>query len=104
MTDPLSLYQSFVEACQRAQERVSADAGTSVPRTKLLVLLCVAQGLHHASQIATALGMTRQAIAQHLDFLETRELIWRSRSRDGKRALYIDLSERGKALVEAAKQ
>lgn len=85
-----------LEANARAMARASG-----LSQAQLLVLLEVAQhGQEMPRDIARALGVGQATISTQIDKLEARGLLRRERRRADRRAIWVILTDKGRALLD----
>jgi DNA-binding MarR family transcriptional regulator len=80
--------------------RDDAFPAMSMPRARLLAELWDARGTLRMSDVSAALGVTPRNVTTIVDGLEREDYIRRRRDPDDRRAIRLELTENGRALVE----
>ncbi len=107
--------QETLEACDRSAEalreyylrahrlvdRLMAKQGTSLARTKLLMLV-VRDGPVRSTDIASQLGQAPRTVTEAIDGLERDGLVRRDPDPDDRRAKRISVTPAGKAAIAAS--
>jgi len=71
-------------------------------RTQTMILVNVSNGVTRAAELARVLGVSRQAIQQQINELETEDLVTQIPDPEDRRANRIVFSERGARFMNAA--
>ncbi len=71
-------------------------------RTQTMILINISNGITRAAELARVLGVSRQAIQQQINELETDELVTQIPDPEDRRANRIVFSEKGSELINAA--
>lgn len=84
------------------QARLKRRGYKTVTRAKSLILLNIAMGERRAAQLATNLGVSRQAMSQMLAAMKKRGLITIKADETDKRAQIVSFSEQSQDIRDAA--
>ena len=86
----------------RAEMRRQRGAGLSVPQFRALAFLNRQPGAS-LSALAEHIGLTRPSMSHTVEGLVTRKLVTRRTSTADRRSVTLDLTGRGRALLDAAR-
>ncbi len=95
----LRAYYWMDESLQNGLQRAGYKPRT---RTQTMILIHISNGVTRAAELARALGVSRQAIQQQINDLESDELVTQIPDPTDKRANRIVFSEKGAALINQA--
>ena len=95
----LRAYYWMDESLQNGLQRAGYRPRT---RTQTMILIHISNGVTRAAELARALGISRQAIQQQINELESDDLVTQIPDPTDKRANRIIFSERGAALISQA--
>lgn len=84
------------------QARLKKKGFKTLTRAKSLILLNIAMGEHRAAQLASNLGVSRQAMSQMLASMKKRGLITIKADETDKRAQIVTFSEQSQDIRDAA--
>jgi DNA-binding MarR family transcriptional regulator len=86
----------------RARERALRDLGTDTPTLDVLATLRRAGAPYRlrTSEIEAATSVTAGAVSHRLDRLEARGLVRRTRDKEDKRVIHVNLTEKGRELID----
>jgi DNA-binding MarR family transcriptional regulator len=71
-------------------------------RTQTMILINIADGVTRAAELARVLGVSRQAIQQQINELETDDIVTQMPDPSDRRANRIVFSEKGSTMINAA--
>lgn len=80
-------------------EREFKDTGLTVPQIMIIQLLSKNEELK-VSQISSMMSLTNSTVSGIIDRLEKNDMVNRCRSQEDRRIVYIELTEKGKGLIE----
>jgi len=95
----LRAYYWMDESLQNGLQQAGYSPRT---RTQTMILIHISNGVTRAAELARALGVSRQAIQQQINDLETDDLVTQIPDPTDKRANRIVFSEKGAALINQA--
>jgi len=93
--------RDFYLRAYRLVDRQMAAQGTSLARTKVLMLVA-RDGATRSTDIASALGQAPRTVTEAIDGLERDGLVRRDPDPEDRRAKRISVTDAGKAAIEAA--
>jgi DNA-binding MarR family transcriptional regulator len=88
---------------ERVDRHMTATAGLSLSRTKVLQVLA-GQGPLHQAELATALGQAPRSVTQILEGLERLGLVTRTGHPEDRRRKTVELTDAGRTTLAAAEE
>ena len=95
----LRAYYWMDESLQNGLQKAGYQPRT---RTQTMILINVADGVTRAAELARVLGVSRQAIQQQINELETDDIVTQMPDPSDRRANRIVFSEKGSTMINAA--
>lgn len=95
----LRAYYWMDESLQNGLQKAGYQPRT---RTQTMILINIADGISRAAELARVLGVSRQAIQQQINELETDDIVTQIPDPSDRRANRIVFSEKGSTMINAA--
>ncbi|MGA2527962.1 MAG: MarR family transcriptional regulator [Acidimicrobiales bacterium] len=89
---------------QSIRAQLQAIGIDDLPRNGVFLLAGIDSADQSQSDLATGIGVTKQAVSQLIDTLVNRGYLRRSLDADDRRRISLELTERGRQVLEAAKR
>ncbi len=99
-----TLLHAFYWVDDGLQSYMRKHAGLSLPRAQSMLMVCIGDGIHHQSEMAKRLQVSKQAVRQAVKELEDKGLVRVEPDPDHGRRKRVVFTERGSAMREIARQ
>ncbi|MBX3707612.1 MAG: MarR family transcriptional regulator [Pseudomonadales bacterium] len=84
------------------QAHLARTTGVSVPRAQSMIMVCIGDGVQRQADLATRLGVSKQAVQQALKELVGKGLVTVEQDPDNGRQRIVRFTARGRRLREVA--
>ncbi len=93
------LFDAYQTIASSLEKKLEESGQIHLTRTQIIILINVINGLSRGSQLAKAIGISRQAVQQQLSELIASNILYKKPDSGDKRANKIEFTNKGKKVA-----
>lgn len=93
------LFDAYQEIGSSLEKNLRESGQIHLTRTQIIILISIINGLSRGSQLAKAIGISRQAVQQQLSELIASNILYKKPDSGDKRANKIEFTNKGKKVA-----